>query len=240
MPAGGDWHERHLWNYRRTDGLRTSSGAWSRPTKPDTVNRLRAAWSAGLGWGMVEYDNRICAQSGPLAAVTVSAALTALGSGRGLPAFCRPSICQNGLTQPSRLGTPITGGNVHPNTRWPCWACSPVALGVTFSSIGAARRTRALHQIAFRCNSGYNGFATALTIFPAMRSASARQHAFWSETDRKVLAAPLTPPVPTRIRACSASPLQHSPHARPFDDRDITAALADALDAADLRPAILF
>ena len=112
-----------------------------------------------------EYDITFAAQSGPLAR-SVSAALTALGSGRGLLLFADPSILTKSLTQPITLAIPIAGGNVVQTQGWPHGL--PAVASGDFISIGAGRDTR-LHQIAFDATADINGFAT-LTIFPAIRT----------------------------------------------------------------------
>lgn len=113
-----------------------------------------------------EYDIEFAAQSGPLARA-VSAALTALGSGRGLLLFADPSIAPKSLAQPITLATAVSGGNVVQSQGWPPGRLT-LASG-DFISIGAARETR-LHQIAFDARADSTGVAT-LTLFPALRRA---------------------------------------------------------------------
>ena len=104
-----------------------------------------------------EYDITFAAQSGPLAR-SVSAALTALGSGRGLLLFADPSILPKNMTQPITLATPIAGGNVVQTQGWPHGL--PAVASGDFISIGGGRDTR-LHQIAFGCDSGHQRVCNA-------------------------------------------------------------------------------
>jgi hypothetical protein len=113
-----------------------------------------------------EYDIEFAAQSGPLAR-SVSAALTALGSGRGLLLFADPSIEPKGLRQPVTLATPITGGNVVQTQGWPPGL--PAIASGDFVSIGTGRQTR-LHQVAFDATANMSGIAV-VTLFPALRQA---------------------------------------------------------------------
>ncbi|MDR9483477.1 MAG: hypothetical protein RI538_11980 [Salibaculum sp.] len=113
-----------------------------------------------------EYEIEFAAQSGPLARA-VSAALTALGSGRGLLLFADPSITPKSLAQPITLATAVSGGNVVQSQGWP--PGRPALASGDFISIGTARETR-LHQIAFDARADSTGVAT-LTLFPALRRA---------------------------------------------------------------------
>jgi len=139
-----------------------------------------------------EYDIAFAAQSGPLAR-SVSAALTALGSGRGLLLFADPAIAPKSLTQPITLATPIAGGNVVQTQGWPPGL--PAVASGDFISIGAGRDTR-LHQIAFDASGDFNGVAT-LTIFPAIRT-SLPANTHLEVNQPQVLLRP-TGAVPTRI-----------------------------------------
>lgn len=93
-----------------------------------------------------EYDITFAAQSGPLAR-SVSAALTALGSGRGLLLFADPSILTKSLTQSITLTIPIAGGNVVQTQGWPHGL--PAVASGDFISIGTGRDTR-LHQMLYK------------------------------------------------------------------------------------------
>jgi hypothetical protein len=139
-----------------------------------------------------EYDIEFAAQSGPLAR-SVCAALTALGSGRGLLLFADPSIEPKSLAQPVTLATPITGGNVVQTQGWPPGL--PAIASGDFVSIGTARDTR-LHQIAFDVTADINGLAT-LTLFPAIRSALPANTPL--EVNRPQVLLRPTGSVPTRI-----------------------------------------
>jgi hypothetical protein len=139
-----------------------------------------------------EYDIEFAAQSGPLAR-SVGAALTALGSGRGLLLFTDPAIEPKALAHPITLAAPVSGGNVVQTLGWPSGL--PAVASGDFLSMGTARDTR-LHQIAFDVTADINGLAT-LTIFPAIRSALPANTAL--EVNRpQVLLRPTTS-VPTRI-----------------------------------------
>ncbi len=139
-----------------------------------------------------EYDIEFAAQSGPLAR-SVSAALSALGSGRNLLLFADPSIEPKSLSGPISLTSALAGGNILPTQGW-THGQQAVASG-DFISIGQGRDTR-LYQVAYEAMADTNGFAT-LTVFPALRQA-------WPEgtvvevNQPKVLLRP-TGPVPTRI-----------------------------------------
>lgn len=143
----------------------------------------------GAWW---EYEIEFAAQSGPMAR-SVSAALTALGSGRGLLLFADPSIMPKTLTQVITLQSAVSGGNLLPTQGW-----EPNALAVTsgdFLSMGLGRETR-LYQIAYDVVANSAG-AAAVTIFPALRSglpAGTRVEV----NHPKVLLRP-TSAVPTRI-----------------------------------------
>ena len=139
-----------------------------------------------------EYEMEFAAQSGPLAR-SVSAALTALGSGRGLLLFADPGIMPKSLTQPVTLQLAVSGGNLLQTEGW-----TPSSLAVfsgDFISIGAGRDTR-LHQVAFDVVANAQGRA-ALTIFPAIRT-SLPSGTVIEVNQPKVLLRP-TSSVPTRI-----------------------------------------
>ena len=139
-----------------------------------------------------EYEIEFAAQSGPLAR-SVSAALTALGSGRGLLLFADPSIAPKSLAQAITLAMPVSGGNVVQTQGWPPGEAA-LASG-DFVSIGTARETR-LHQIAFDATADINGLAT-LTFFPAIRRALPANTPL--EVNRPQVLLRPTRSVPTRI-----------------------------------------
>jgi hypothetical protein len=139
-----------------------------------------------------EYEIDFAAQSGPLAR-SVAAALTALGSGRGLLLFADPSIAPKSLTQTITLSARVAGGNLLMSQGWPPGA--PAMASGDFLSIGVGATTR-LHQIAFTVEADMAGHAT-LTIFPALRQEMPAGTIL--EVNRpRVLLRPLAP-VPTRI-----------------------------------------
>lgn len=139
-----------------------------------------------------EYDIEFAAQSGPLAR-SVSAALTALGSGRGLLLFADPSIEAKSLSQTITLDMPVSGGNVLQTTGWSPGL--PALASGDFLSIGTGRQTR-LHQVAFDATANMSGIAL-VTLFPALRQALPAGTPL--ELNRpQVLLRPTTP-VPTRI-----------------------------------------
>jgi hypothetical protein len=139
-----------------------------------------------------EYEIDFAAQSGPLAR-SVAAALTALGSGRGLLLFADPSIAPKNLTQTITLSARVAGGNLLMSQGWPPGA--PAMASGDFLSIGVGAATR-LHQIAFTVEADMAGHAT-LTIFPALRQEMPAGTIL--EVNRpRVLLRPLAP-VPTRI-----------------------------------------
>ena len=139
-----------------------------------------------------EYDIEFAAQSGPQAR-SVSAALTALGSGRGLLLFADPSVEPKALTTPITLQTATLGGNVIANQGWPSGV--PALASGDFISLGSARDTR-LHQIAFDAVANSAGQST-ITLFPALRSALPAGTAL-EVNQPHVLLRP-TSSVPTRI-----------------------------------------
>lgn len=139
-----------------------------------------------------EYEIDFAAQSGPLAR-SVAAALTALGSGRGLLLFADPSIAPKNLTQSITLSARVAGGNLLMSQGWPPGA--PAMASGDFLSMGVGAATR-LHQIAFTAAADMAGHAT-LTIFPALRQEMPAGTLL--EVNRpRVLLRPLAP-VPTRI-----------------------------------------
>ena len=139
-----------------------------------------------------EYEIEFAAQSGPLAR-SVSAALTSLGSGRGLLLFADPSIAPKSLAQTITLTARVAGGNLLMSQGWPPGA--PAMASGDFLSIGAGASTR-LHQIAFTATADMAGQAT-LTLFPALRQEMPAGTLL--EVNRpRVLLRPLAP-VPTRI-----------------------------------------
>lgn len=143
----------------------------------------------GAWW---EYEIEFAAQSGPMAR-SVSAALTALGSGRGLLLFADPSILPKTLTQVITLQSAVSGGNLLPTQGWEPNA--PAVSSGDFLSMGLGRETR-LYQIAYDVVANSAG-AAAVTIFPALRSglpAGTRVEV----NHPKVLLRP-TSAVPTRI-----------------------------------------
>ena len=162
--------------------------ATSQTPSPFTGSMEVQDWG-GEWW---EYDIEFAAQSGPLAR-SVGAALTALGSGRGLLLFADPAIEPKALAHPITLAAPVTGGNVVQTLGWPSGL--PAVASGDFLSIGAARDTR-LHQIAFDATADINGLAT-LTIFPAIRSALPTNTAL--EVNRPQVLLRPTSSVPTRI-----------------------------------------
>ena len=139
-----------------------------------------------------EYEMEFAAQSGPLAR-SVSAALTALGSGRGLLLFADPGIMPKSLTQPVTLRLAVSGGNLLQTQGWP--PSSTAVLSGDFISIGTGRDTR-LHQVAFDVVANAQGRA-ALTIFPAVRT-SLPSGTVIEVNQPKVILRP-TSSVPTRI-----------------------------------------
>ena len=162
--------------------------ATSQTPSPFTGSTEVQDWG-GEWW---EYDIEFAAQSGSLAR-SVSAALTALGSGRGLLLFADPSILPKELTQPVTLQLAVSGGNLLQTQGWP--PSSPAVLSGDFISIGSGRDTR-LHQVGFDAVANAQGRA-ALTIFPAIR-ASLPAGTVIEVNQPKVLLRP-TSSVPTRI-----------------------------------------
>lgn len=162
--------------------------ATSQTPSPFTGSTEVQDWG-GEWW---EYDIEFAAQSGYLAR-SVGAALTALGSGRGLLLFVDPSILPKELTQPITLQLAVSSGNLLQTQGWP--PNSPAALSGDFISIGTGRDTR-LYQVGFDVAANAQGRA-ALTIFPAMR-ASLPAGTVIEVNQPKVLLRP-TSSVPTRI-----------------------------------------
>jgi hypothetical protein len=138
--------------------------ATSQTQSPFTGSTEVQDWG-GEWW---EYEIEFAAQSGPLAR-SVSAALSALGSGRGILRFADPSIEPKSLSQTITLDLPVSGGNVLQTRGWP--AALPAMASGDFLTIGADRESR-LHQVAFDAAANMNGIAT-LTVFPALRRALA-------------------------------------------------------------------
>lgn len=139
-----------------------------------------------------EYEIEFAAQSGYLAR-SVGAALTALGSGRGLLLFADPSIEAKTLAQSITLQLAVSGGNLLQTQGWPPGL--PAALSGDFISIGTGRDTR-LYQVGFDVAANAQGRA-ALTIFPAVRQ-SLPAGTVIELNQPKVLLRP-TSSVPTRI-----------------------------------------
>ena len=139
-----------------------------------------------------EYDIEFAAQSGPLAR-SVGAALTALGSGRGLLLFADPSIEVKAPAQTITLQLAVSGGNLLQTQGWTPGL--PAVLSGDFISIGSGRDTR-LHQVAFDAAANAQG-RVALTIFPAIRASLPAGTAL-EVNQPKVLLRP-TSSVPTRI-----------------------------------------
>mgnify|MGYP006901774300 FL=1 len=162
--------------------------ATSQTPSPFTGSTEVQDWG-GEWW---EYDIEFAAQSGYLAR-SVGAALTALGSGRGLLLFVDPSILPKELTQPITLQLAVSSGNLLQTQGWP--PNSPAALSGDFISIGTGRDTR-LYQVGFDVAANAQGRA-ALTIFPAIR-ASLPAGTVIEVNQPKVLLRP-TSSVPTRI-----------------------------------------
>ena len=88
--------------------------ATSQTQSPFTGSTELQDWG-GEWW---EYEIEFAAQSGPLAR-SVSAALSALGSGRGILRFADPSIEPKNLSQTITLNLPFSGGNVLQARGWP-------------------------------------------------------------------------------------------------------------------------
>ena len=162
--------------------------ATSQTPSPFTGSAEVQDWG-GEWW---EYDIEFAAQSGPLAR-SVSAALTALGSGRGLLLFADPSIEAKTLAQTITLQLAISGGNLLQTQGWP--PSLPAVSSGDFISIGTGRDTR-LHQVGFDVVANANGQA-ALTIFPGIRSGLPAGTVV-EVNQPKVLLRP-TSSVPTRI-----------------------------------------
>jgi hypothetical protein len=162
--------------------------ATSQTPSPFTGSTEVQDWG-GEWW---EYEIEFAAQSGPLAR-SVSAALTALGSGRGLLLFTDPSIEAKTLAQTITLQLAVSSGNLLQTQGWPPGL--PAVQSGDFLSIGSGRDTR-LHQIGFDVVANANGQA-ALTIFPAIRS-SLPAGTVIEVNQPKVLLRP-TSSVPTRI-----------------------------------------
>lgn len=162
--------------------------ATSQTPSPFTGSTEVQDWG-GEWW---EYEIEFAAQSGPLAR-SVSAALAALGSGRGLLLFADPSILPKELTQPVTLQLAVSGGNLLQTQGWTPGL--PAVFSGDFISIGSGRDTR-LHQVAFDVVANANGQA-ALTIFPAIRQ-SLPAGTVLEVNQPKVLLRP-TSSVPTRI-----------------------------------------
>lgn len=162
--------------------------ATSQTQSPFTGSTEVQDWG-GEWW---EYEIDFAAQSGPLAR-SVSAALSALGSGRGILRFADPSIEPKSLSQTITLDLPVSGGNVLQSRGWPV-GLAAMASG-DFLTIGVGRESR-LHQVAFDAAANMNGIAT-LTVFPALRRAQAAGTVLEVNQPR-VLLRP-TAPVPTRI-----------------------------------------
>ena len=139
-----------------------------------------------------EYEIEFAAQSGPLAR-SASAALTALGSGRGMLLFTDPSIEAKTVAQTITLQLAASGGNLLQTQGWP--PSSTAVLSGDFISIGSGRDAR-LHQVAFDVAANTQGRA-ALTIFPAIRT-SLPAGTVVEVNQPKVLLRP-TSSVPTRI-----------------------------------------
>lgn len=139
-----------------------------------------------------EYEIEFAAQSGPLAR-SVGAALTALGSGRGLLLFADPSIEAKNIAQSITLQLAVSGGNLLQTQGWTPGL--PAVFSGDFISIGSGRDTR-LHQVAFDAVANAQGRA-ALTIFPAIRQ-SLPAGTVLEVNQPKVLLRP-TSSVPTRI-----------------------------------------
>ena len=162
--------------------------ATSQTPSPFTGSTEVQDWG-GEWW---EYEIEFAAQSGPLAR-SLSAALTALGSGRGLLLFADPGIMQKSLTQPVTLQLAVSGGNLLQTQGWTPGL--PAVLSGDFISIGSGRDTR-LHQVAFDAAANAQG-RVALTIFPAIRASLPAGTAL-EVNQPKVLLRP-TSSVPTRI-----------------------------------------
>lgn len=162
--------------------------ATSQTPSPFTGSTEVQDWG-GEWW---EYEIEFAAQSGPLAR-SVGAALTALGSGRGMLLFTDPSIEAKTLAQTITLQLAASGGNLLQTQGWPPGL--PAALSGDFISIGAGRDTR-LHQVGFDAAANAQGRA-ALTIFPAIRQ-SLPAGTVLEVNQPKVLLRP-TSSVPTRI-----------------------------------------
>ena len=162
--------------------------ATSQTPSPFTGSTEVQDWG-GEWW---EYEIEFAAQSGPLAR-SLSAALTALGSGRGLLLFADPGIMPKSLTQPVTLQLAVSGGNLLQTQGWTPGL--PAVLSGDFISIGSGRDTR-LHQVAFDAAANAQG-RVALTIFPAIRASLPAGTAL-EVNQPKVLLRP-TSSVPTRI-----------------------------------------
>ena len=162
--------------------------ATSQTPSPFTGSTEVQDWG-GEWW---EYEIEFAAQSGPLAR-SLSAALTALGSGRGLLLFADPGIMPKSLTQPVTLQLAVSGGNLLQTQGWTPGL--PAVLSGDFISIGSGRDTR-LHQVAFDAAANAQG-RVALPIFPAIRASLPAGTAL-EVNQPKVLLRP-TSSVPTRI-----------------------------------------